>query len=233
MNGLIGIDLGGTKMELAVVGPAGQVIHRHRRATPAGDYPATLQCVSDMVAHSVATLDMPPPVALGLAIPGCLDPQTGTVRGANSVVLNGQPMQADLERLLGCRVLMENDANCLAVSEAVDGPFTAKPGVARMRWPVSGDTTPCRGWGRAMSPAATAGVANTLAWKLGSVAPVLRPIMRPTRVSFASRQRSLRPCGAASPRPWPVGTVTWTVWPVPWPRSSTPWTPTPSCLAAA
>jgi fructokinase len=121
MNGLIGIDLGGTKIELAVVDPAGQVIHRHRRATPAGDYAATLQCVCEMVAHSVATLDMPRPAALGMAIPGCLDPQTRTVRGANSVVLNGQPMQADLERLLGCRVLMENDANCLAVSEAVDG----------------------------------------------------------------------------------------------------------------
>jgi len=80
-----------------------------------------LQCVGDMVAHSLATLNMPRPVALGMAIPGCLDPLTRTVRGANSVVLNGKPMQADLERLLGCRVLMENDANCLAVSEAVDG----------------------------------------------------------------------------------------------------------------
>jgi len=121
MNGLIGIDLGGTKIELAVVDAAGQVIHRHRRATPVGDYPATLQCVGDMVAHSLATLNMPRPVALGMAIPGCLDPLTRTVRGANSVVLNGKPMQADLESLLGCRVLMENDANCLAVSEAVDG----------------------------------------------------------------------------------------------------------------
>jgi len=121
MSALIGIDLGGTKIELAVVDAAGQVIHRHRRATPVGDYAATLQCVSDMVSHCLAALSMSRPAALGMAIPGCLDPVTHTVRGANSVVLNGKPMQADLERLLGCRVLMENDANCLAVSEAVDG----------------------------------------------------------------------------------------------------------------
>ena len=121
MSGLIGIDLGGTKIELAVVDAAGQVIHRQRRPTPVGDYPATLQCVRDLVDHSLATLSMPRPAAVGMAIPGCLDPVTHTVRGANSVVLNGQPMQADLQALLGCQVLMENDANCLAVSEAVDG----------------------------------------------------------------------------------------------------------------
>jgi fructokinase len=121
MSALIGIDLGGTKIELAVVDAAGQVVHRHRRATPVGDYAATLQCVSDMVAHSLASLHMPRPEAVGMAIPGCLDPVTHTVRGANSVVLNGKPMKADLERLLGCKVMMENDANCLAVSEAVDG----------------------------------------------------------------------------------------------------------------
>ena len=104
MSGLIGIDLGGTKIELAVVDAAGQVIHRQRRPTPVGDYPATLQCVRDMVHHSLAALNMPRPAAVGMAIPGCLDPLTHTVRGANSVVLNGKPMQADLEHLLGCQV---------------------------------------------------------------------------------------------------------------------------------
>jgi fructokinase len=121
MSALIGIDLGGTKIELAVVDTSGQVIHRQRRPTPVGDYASTLQCVSEMVALSLLTIQLPRPEAVGMAIPGCLDPVTHTVRGANSVVLNGKPMQADLERLLGCRVLMENDANCLAVSEAVDG----------------------------------------------------------------------------------------------------------------
>ena len=81
MNRWIGIDLGGTKIELAVVDAAGQVVHRHRRPTPVGDYAATLHCVSDMVAHSLATLYMPRPVAVGMAIPGCLDPLTRTVRG--------------------------------------------------------------------------------------------------------------------------------------------------------
>ena len=56
MSALIGIDLGGTKIELAVVDMSGQVIHRQRRPTPVGDYAATLQCVSEMVALSLHTI---------------------------------------------------------------------------------------------------------------------------------------------------------------------------------
>jgi len=69
-----------------------------------------------LTATGVAT-----PVAIGCGIPGCLDPDTQKVRGASTLVLNGQSFQADLEQRLQCRVPIQNDANCLAVSEAVDG----------------------------------------------------------------------------------------------------------------
>ncbi len=121
MKPLLGIDLGGTKIELAVLDPQGQVLYRQRRPTPVGDYRATVTCVADMVAQAIQDQQMAHPQAIGMAIPGCLDPASLTVRGANSVVLNGQPLQADLQDLLQCTVHMENDANCLAVSEAVDG----------------------------------------------------------------------------------------------------------------
>ncbi len=121
MNPLIGIDLGGTKIEVAVLNHNGQVLYRHRQPTPVGDYRATVRCVADMVSLCIQEQQMAQPQAIGMAIPGCLDPTSQKVRGANSVVLNGKPLQADLQDLLQCTVHMENDANCLAVSEAVDG----------------------------------------------------------------------------------------------------------------
>ncbi len=121
MSPLIGVDLGGTKIEVAVLNAQGQAIDRYRRPTPVGDYAATIACVAAMVEQCIKTHHLARPLAIGMAIPGCLDPTTQTVRGANSVVLNGQPMQSDLQGLLQCTVHMENDANCLAVSEAVDG----------------------------------------------------------------------------------------------------------------
>ena len=118
MSPLIGVDLGGTKIEVAVLDAQGQAIDRYRRPTPVGDYAATIACVAAMVEQCIKTHHLARPLAIGMAIPGCLDPTTQTVRGANSVVLNGQPMQSDLQGLLQCTVHMENDANCLAVSEA-------------------------------------------------------------------------------------------------------------------
>ncbi len=63
---------------------------------------------------------------VGLGIPGTLSPVTGKVKNANSVWLNGQPLDKDLERMLGREVRIANDANCLAVSEAVDGAAAGK-----------------------------------------------------------------------------------------------------------
>jgi fructokinase len=121
MTPLIGIDLGGTKTEVAVLGADGPFLFRQRLTTPSHNYQAILDTIHALVEQALAATGMARPVAIGCAIPGCLDPDTQKVRGANTLVLNGQPFQADLEQRLQCRVPVQNDANCLAVSEAVDG----------------------------------------------------------------------------------------------------------------
>ena len=115
----LGLDLGGTKIEVVALDPSEQERHRRRIATPQGDYVATLHAIIDLIAAAEA--DLACRATVGLGIPGSLSVQSGTVRNANSTCLNGQPLQADLERLLGRPVRIENDANCLALSEATDG----------------------------------------------------------------------------------------------------------------
>ena len=121
MSALIGIDLGGTKTEVAVLAGDGAVLFRHRQATPRDDYTAILDTIQALVDEAIAHTGIARPQAIGCGIPGCLDPDTHTVRGANTLVLNGQLFQSDLAQRLQCRVHVQNDANCLAVSEAVDG----------------------------------------------------------------------------------------------------------------
>ena len=121
MSALIGIDLGGTKTEVAVLGGHGQFLFRQRLSTPSDDYQAILDTIHALVEQALGATGVARPAAIGCGIPGCLDPDTHKVRGANTLVLNGQSFQADLEQRLQCRVPVQNDANCLAVSEAVDG----------------------------------------------------------------------------------------------------------------
>ena len=121
MTSWIGIDLGGTKTEVAVLDAAGNVRWRHREPTPAHNYTAIVSLMSHLVHEAVRQCDLPWPQRIGCAIPGCLDPHTQRVRGANTQVLNGQPLAQDLSSLLGLPVRIENDANCLALSESVDG----------------------------------------------------------------------------------------------------------------
>jgi len=121
MSALIGIDLGGTKTEVAVLGEDGQFLFRQRLPTSSDDYKAILDTIYAMVEQALTATGVATPVAIGCGIPGCLDPDTQKVRGASTLVLNGQSFQADLEQRLQCRVPIQNDANCLAVSEAVDG----------------------------------------------------------------------------------------------------------------
>ena len=115
----IGIDLGGTKIELLALGAGGRELWRRRVATPQGDYDATLAAVRDLVLDAEARLALR--ATVGVGIPGSLSPATGRVRNANSTCLNGRPLKEDLERALGRAVRVENDANCFAVSEAADG----------------------------------------------------------------------------------------------------------------
>ena len=120
MSMQIGIDLGGTKIEVAVLDGQGQFIHRQRQACPSHSYPAILQTIAELVAIARQTLALPPPAVVGIGMPGCLDAKTQLVRGSNTQAMNHQPLKTDLQALLGCEVRLENDANCLALSEAID-----------------------------------------------------------------------------------------------------------------
>jgi fructokinase len=110
----MGVDLGGTKIEAIALGPEGREIFRKRVLTPRGDYEATLAAVVTLVREAG-------PGTLGVGIPGALSRVTGRVKNANSTWLIGRPLKEDLERALGRAVRIDNDANCFALSEAIDG----------------------------------------------------------------------------------------------------------------
>ena len=114
----IGVDFGGTKIEAAALDARGEVLSRLRKPTP-WDYEAAIGTVRELVAETEAGTGRCERV--GLAIPGSISPRTGMIRNANSTFLNGRPFATDLERALERPVRLANDANCLAVSEAVDG----------------------------------------------------------------------------------------------------------------
>ena len=121
MNGIrLGVDLGGTKIEIAALDARGAFVLRERMPTPQGDYAGTLVAIARLVATAEARLGATG-LPLGVGMPGSLSPLTGRVRNANSTVLNGQPLREDLQRLLARPLRLENDANCLALSEATDG----------------------------------------------------------------------------------------------------------------
>lgn len=117
----IGIDLGGTKIEIAVLDAQQQMVWRQRVPTPRHDYAAILRVITDLVAQARQRCGLPSDWPVGLGIPGCLDARTQRVRGANTPVLNGQALGQDLQQHLDCAIEIANDANCLALSEAVDG----------------------------------------------------------------------------------------------------------------
>ncbi len=120
----IGIDLGGTKIEIAALGDGNAILHRKRVETPAQDYGATLAAIRDLVLEAEALLGHKGTV--GIATPGAISPVTGVIKNSNSTALNGHPLDKDLEALLGRPVRTANDANCFALSEAVDGAAAGK-----------------------------------------------------------------------------------------------------------
>lgn len=115
----LGIDVGGTKIEAAAFDQHGQVLFRHRLATPQGNYAETLRSISCLVNEAKQQLACD--VSIGLGTPGSSSAKTGVMKNCNSTCLNGQRFQQDLESLLKQPVRMANDANCFALSEAVDG----------------------------------------------------------------------------------------------------------------
>jgi fructokinase len=118
----IGIDLGGTKTEILALDSAGVARLRRRVGTPHGNYHATLDMLTALVGDAERELGIAPGSAsVGIGTPGSVSRATSLLRGSNSVCLNGQPIQRDLEIRLGRPVRLTNDANCFALSEAVDG----------------------------------------------------------------------------------------------------------------
>jgi fructokinase len=116
----IGIDLGGTKIAAIAMDAGGAILAERRSPSPQGDYAATLGALVDIVATLEATIDAEQ-IPVGIGMPGSIAPSSGLVQNANSTWLNGRPFAADLERQLGPRVRLANDANCFALSEAIDG----------------------------------------------------------------------------------------------------------------
>jgi len=117
----IGIDLGGTKTEAIVLGDDGQERARRRVNSAQGDYDSTIRAIRDL-SHAVATeAGCDADATVGVGIPGAISPKTGLVKNANSTWLIGHALDRDLESALNLPVRLANDANCFAVSEAVDG----------------------------------------------------------------------------------------------------------------
>ena len=110
----IGVDVGGTKIEALALDAQGREVFRKRVLTPRGDYEATVRTIATLVAECGDG-------TVGIGIPGALSRLSGLVKNANSTWLIGRPFKRDLELAIGREVRIENDANCLALSEAVDG----------------------------------------------------------------------------------------------------------------
>lgn len=116
----IGVDLGGTKIEVvALESGSGRLIGRRRVPTPQGDYDATLAAVRDLVRGLEREIGALAPV--GVAIPGAISPASGLVKNANSTWLIGKPFDRDLSDALARTVRVANDANCFTLSETADG----------------------------------------------------------------------------------------------------------------
>src|SRR5438445_4622300 len=120
----IGVDLGGTKIEFIAIERCGRELHRHRIATPRHDYDGTVRAIAEAVREIEKKLGRS--ATVGLGIPGTISTNTGLVKNANSIWLNGKPFDKDLGRALEREVRYANDANCLAVSEATDGAGAGK-----------------------------------------------------------------------------------------------------------
>jgi fructokinase len=115
----IGIDLGGTKIEIIALDEQGAELHRERIATPRGSYDGTIDALTSLVATAERVIGRRG--RIGIAMPGAISPATGLVKNANSTWLNGRRLRADIEAALGRSVRLTNDANCFALSEATDG----------------------------------------------------------------------------------------------------------------
>ena len=121
----IGVDIGGTKLEVVALDADDSELLRWRTPTPRGDYAATIAEVVRLV--DAAARQVGNDASVGICTPGALSPATGLVKNANSTVLNAKPFATDLIAALGRPARFANDANCFALSEAADGAGEAPP----------------------------------------------------------------------------------------------------------
>lgn len=115
----IGIDLGGSKIEVLALNQQGEELFRKRVATPKGDYRATLNAIAALV--TITEKNLKQQCSVGICTPGSLSPNTQLLRNSNSICLNKKPFKQDIEKLLAREIRISNDANCFALSEATDG----------------------------------------------------------------------------------------------------------------
>lgn len=129
---LWGIDLGGTKIEGVVIDPdrPTEPVFRNRVPTESEQgYEHVVDQIARLVDWMERDTGLPRPPRIGFGTPGAFDAPTGGMRNCNSVVLNGRNLPADLERALGCGVVVQNDANCFALAEAAMGAAAGHPTV--------------------------------------------------------------------------------------------------------
>ncbi|MFO1102581.1 MAG: ROK family protein [Methylocystis sp.] len=115
----IGVDLGGAKIEAIALDAKGETLARRRVATPAHDYQAIVKSIAALVGDIDS--DIGRRGAVGVGAPGAISTHTGLVKNSNTAVVNGKPLDVDLSQALARPVRVANDANCFALSEAVDG----------------------------------------------------------------------------------------------------------------
>ena len=115
----IGLDLGGSKIEGILMGPGAKELARYRVATPRNDYAAAIAAIVDLAARLVQGITAD--ATVGIAVPGSISPLAGLMQNANSTWLNGRAFDRDLAVALATPVRLANDANCFALSEAIDG----------------------------------------------------------------------------------------------------------------
>src|SRR5437899_1992410 len=115
----IGLDIGGSKMEIAAIDESGAELLRRRESAPRGSYAQAVEAIAQFVLE--AEREVGGPCTVGIGTPGAVSRGSGVLKNAYASALNGMPVGPDLERLLGRELRFANDANCFALSEAIDG----------------------------------------------------------------------------------------------------------------
>ena len=115
----LGIDLGGSKIAAIVMNQQGEVVAKRRIPSPQSNYQKTIQTIAELI--SLMDNDVGEKTNIGIGMPGSISPATGLVQNANSTWLNAKPFKQDIEQAVQRPVRLANDANCFALSEAIDG----------------------------------------------------------------------------------------------------------------